>query len=107
MTTMIEKLLARMMASRDELEAKIEKASNVNSGPSAFVDVGPNPSVSELMAAASADNMTKAAARLRALHEPVASAEPSRNPFGTPRSQKIIDAEFVEVKPNGELDGSA
>lgn len=107
MTTMIEKSLERMAAYRGELEARLDKISNIAPESSALTGgVGTDATVSELMAAATADNLMKAAAMLRALHEPIGFRAPPANPFGKPASPNVIDAEFTEIKPGEAPDGA-
>ena len=107
MTTMIEKSLERMAAYRDELETKLDKISNISPELPALVDGGLGAIVSDLMAAATADTLTKAAALLRALHEPVGFKPSPHHPFGKPASSNVIDAEFTEIKPGETPDGAA
>ena len=101
MTTMIERLLARMAAYRDGLEAKLLIGSDVDVGPSSFASIDGESSVTVLMAAAAADNAAKAAARLRALHEPALQQKSAQESAGTSQNPTVIDAEFTEI-PVGE-----
>lgn len=107
MITMIEKSLERMAAYRDELEAQLDKISNINPELPALVDGGLDAAVSDLMATVNADNLTKAATLLRTLHEPVGFKASPRSPFGKPASSKVIDAEFTEIQSNGTTDDTA
>jgi hypothetical protein len=97
MTTMIERLLARMTAYGEDLETKLNRGANIDIEPSAFATVGADASVATLMAAAAADNAARAAARLRALHEPASARDAIHGSAGVAKPPKVIDAEFVEI----------
>lgn len=108
MTSSIEKSLSRIANRNDTVDSKIEAMADALPPPSAFASIcGDN--LAEVMNAAAIDNLTSAAARLRALHSgsDELPAATGRNPFGKPAMPpKVIDGEFTEVKSQEEGDAA-
>lgn len=97
--TSIEKSLKNIASFRAGLEAKLDRLSNVEAPPSAFVINSGDGSLAGLIAATAADTMARTAARLLVLHEPGDARDLAPvNPFGKPASGRVIDAKFTEVE---------
>jgi len=106
MPTMIEKSLERMAAYRAEIETKLEAMSGVEPQSSAFAEIKKHANLNDLMGASIADNVSRAAARLHALHRPLGFQQPSTPDFGKPASAVVIDGECTEIKPREDSGGT-
>lgn len=110
MTSSIEKSLARLDSKMTAIERKLDAMANAVPSPSAFAAIR-SESLGEVMSAAAIDNLTSAAARLRAFHgasDEMQSAARPANPFGKPASSaKVIDVEFSEIKSRENDHGAA
>jgi hypothetical protein len=109
MTSSIEKSISRLSSRTEAVDRKIEAMSNALPTASAFGSARTD-NLGDVMNAAAIDNLTGAAARLRALHSGADEnpAAAGHNIFGKPASTpKVIDAEFTEINTAESDNGTA